>query len=479
MSILRERKISFEGGAQGLLLLLLLSQFFFNNGIYLFLGALVFGFVIDRIQNPYKPSIFTVIFLYHFIQISAWIWMTNYLGVDINYKSPHSGIAVIMAYEGLIILLIPVTYFHRKLPSISFDTLKKHAERLSIQKTFIAYVIAFFSLNALGAAAFGFGGLAQVTISLLNVKWFFFLLFGFQVITKKKMIKEFLFFVGLEFSLGFFSYFSDFKTVFFYLTCLSLTFVVKVSLKHLVYALASVIVIAFVGITWTGIKAEYRKFLNQGSKSQTVQVTQSAAIDKLTELVQKDKDTSATASFFDRLQYTWHLAKSMDHVPSAVPYQGGSNWMETLSFALTPRFLNPNKPNYEASVKATKYTGIAYLGSRSGVSFSLGYFADSYVDFGYLGMFVPLLIIGFVYGITYLYFMKKSSNNFVFNYSVVGALFMEFNALEMDSTYLAGRLFSDLLIFFMLRFFFFPWLIKYLEAVPQTTAKQVNFTIPT
>ncbi|MEO9052306.1 MAG: hypothetical protein ABI280_10945 [Ginsengibacter sp.] len=459
---MKQKRIYFDSGAQGLLLLLLVSQFFFTNGIYLFIGALVFAFLFDRLQQPYKPSIFTILFLYHFVQISAWIWMTNYLGEDVNYRSPHSGLAVLLAYLGLIALLLPVIYFHNKIPPVSFETLKKHADRLSIQKTFIAYVIAFFSMNALGAVAFAFAGLSQIIISFVKIKWFFFLLFGFQVIIKKKMVKEFLIFVAIEFILGFFSYFSSFKTVFFFLACLVLTLLARVSLKQLVYAVISLIIFAFLGITWTGIKGEYRQFLNQGSKSQTVQVSQGAATDKLLELVRQEKDSSATEAFFSRMQYTFHLAKAMDHVPSEVPYQEGNNWLESISYSLTPRFFNPNKPVYDASTKATKYTGIAYLRGQSGVSFSLGYFADSYVDFGYYGMFIPLILIGFLYGFTYLYFVKKSSNNFIFNYSVVGALFMEFNALELDSTYLAGRLFSSLLVFIVLRHFFFPWLIRYL-----------------
>jgi hypothetical protein len=230
----------------------------------------------------------------------------------------------------------------------------------------------------------------------------------------------------------------------------------------LFFGVISLILVTVLGIAWTAIKGEYRSFLNQGSKTQTVQVSQGAALDKLIELSEQERDTSSTVSFFERMQYTWHIAKSMDHVPSVIPYQNGANWLESISFALTPRYFNPDKPMYEASKKATKYTGIPYLGSSHGVSFSLGYFADGYVDFGYFGMFIPLFLIGLAYGISYFYFLRRSSPNLLFYYAVVGALFMEFNALEMDSTYFTGRFFSDLLTFFMLRLFFFPWLIKYL-----------------
>ena len=281
---MRQRNIYFDSDAQGLLLLLGLSLLFFNNALYLFLGMLLFGYMIYRLQIPYKPSVFTIIFLFHFIQVSAWVWMVNYMDVDINFKSPHSGTAIWLAYIGLVVLLGPVIYFNDKIPPVNFSTLKKDAGKLSIQKSFIAYVIAFFSMNALGAMAFAFSGLSQIIISLVNIKWFFFLLFGFQVIIKRKMVREFVIFVGVEFALGFFSFFSDFKTVFFFLACLLLTFLIKVSLKQLVLGVVAISFAAFVGIGWTAIKGEYRAFLNQGSKTQSVQVSQEAALNKLTEL---------------------------------------------------------------------------------------------------------------------------------------------------------------------------------------------------
>ncbi|MEO7835141.1 MAG: hypothetical protein ABIR50_07460, partial [Ginsengibacter sp.] len=196
---MKQKRIFFDEGAQGLILLLLLSQFFFSNAIYLVAGAVVFGFMIYKLQIPYKPSVFTILFIYHFIQISAWVWKVNFLGFDINYKSPHSSTAILLAYVGLMALLMPVMYFNNKIPSISFKVLKAHANELSINKTFIAYVIAFFTCNALGLVALTISGLSQFILSFIIVKWFLFLLFGFQVVIKKTMVKEFTLFVIVEF----------------------------------------------------------------------------------------------------------------------------------------------------------------------------------------------------------------------------------------------------------------------------------------
>lgn len=469
-----KRTIQIDEGAKGLLLLFLIAQLFLTNGIYLFVGAGIFAMILIKLQQPYKPSVFTVIFIYHFIQVVAGIWLSNFLGKEINYRSSYSATAIVVGYIGLVVLFLPIILYQNKIPTVSPQTLKNHAALLSIDKVFKVYVIGFFAINALEGAAFLFSGITQIVFSLVKIKWFLFLLFGFLVFLKKKKQKEFWFFAAFEFVSGFYSYFSEFKTVIFFLLFLFLFFLKAVNFRQLSFSMIVGLALFFGMAFYQGIKGEYRLYLNKGSKSQAVSVSKEDALGKLVDLAQSQKEgtmSGSIESFLDRFQYTYHLAKTMEIVPQRVPYQQGANWGTSLEFSLTPRLLNPNKPNYEASSKTTKYTGIGYAGARQGVSVSLGYFADGYVDFGLIGMFFPILIIGYVMGSTYFYFVRKSSNNYLFNFAVVGAMYMEFFAFEMDSTYLAGRLFATLLTFFMLKLFFFPWFYKQLIAAESAVVK--------
>jgi hypothetical protein len=459
-------KVFFDDAARGFLLLLLISQLFFTNGILLFVGMVIFFVLFNNLQQPFKPAVFTITLLYHFIQISASIWQSNNIGKEINYRSENTSYAIIASYIGLLFLFLPIVYYQNKIPKLSLHELKKHADRLSIDKTFRAYIISFFAMNALIGVAFLIPSLTQIIFSLGNIKWFLFLLFGFQSVLKNRKRKEFYIFCALEFAMGFYSYFSDFKTILFYLALLFLSLLVVVRFNKLMIAVCSIVLLFFTGIFWTGIKGEYRIFLNKGSKSQSVQVEKGDALNKLLELSEKQNAstfTGATDNFLDRLQYTYHLAKTMDRVPKIIPYQNGANLGTTLLFVFTPRVLNADKGIYDASVKATKYTGIQYAGVRKGVSVSLGYFADGYIDFGYVGMFIPLLILGFIYGKSYFYFIKNASNNYIFNFAVVGAIYMELFAFESDSIFVFGRLYVNLLVFFLLKIFFFPKLLAYLR----------------
>jgi hypothetical protein len=461
-----KRPVLYEESAKGLLLLILIAQLFLQNGMMLVFGGVLFGWLFYSLLQPGKPNVFTVIFIYHFIQVAAAVWYSNWNGVDVNFRTPSNTKAIIASYVGLVVLFAPIIYFQNKIPAFSWATLRKYADRLSTQKSFHAYVISFFVSSALAAVAFGFPGFTQVIFSIVGLKWFFFLLFSMQVFLKNRMKREFYLFAGFEFISGFYSYFSDFKLILFFGLFLFFFFVRKIAFKNLAFTITAGL-LAFVGMAfYSGIKGEYREYLNQGTNSQVVTVGKADALYKLVEIAQNsDKNLDESISgFFDRFQYTFHLAKAMDLIPAKMDYQEGRNWGATLEFVLTPRLLNPDKPIYDASKKASKYTGILYSGYEQGVSFSLGYFADGYVDFGIVGMMIPLAFIGLIYGASYFHFVRKSSPNYLFNVAVVGAMFMEFFAYEMDSTFLTGRLFTTLLTYTMLKFLFFPWLIKQLQA---------------
>ena len=458
-------KIRIEEGAKAVLFLIVLLQLYFINGIYLIACTLCFFLILYNLQQPYKSSVFSLLFIYHFLQIITGVLLTTYLGNDINYQNENMGVATLLCLVGLLVMFTPIIYFQNKIPTLNIGILKKHAFQLSINRSFYAYLIAFLIAGFLAGIRFIYPGYTQIIVSLINIKWFFFLLFGFQSILKNKRRREFYFFISLEIVLGFASFFSDFKTVIFYVIILYLTLLFRVTTKRLIISLLFGTIIFFAVLFWTSIKTQYRFFLNKGSSSQAVQVSKNEALNKLYELSSGGVTNynSATSILLDRLQATQNFALTISRVPTIIPYQNGKNWSETFEFVLTPRLFNPNKHSLDFSEKVTKYTGITHAGLSQGTSFSLGYFVDCYIDFGMYGMMIPLFLIGLFYGYVHFYFIKNSSRNILFNYSVAGALFMEFFALEMDNTYLLGRLFAAVLTFLLLRKLFFPWLIQYLS----------------
>lgn len=463
--IKRIKKIKIDEQSSFLLIALCLSLLIFDNGFYLFIPVLIIYLLLYLLQQPYTPGVFSLIALQHFLQIAAAVWLCNFLGKDIDYNTASRSTATIASSIGLCFLLAPIIYYQNKIPPQTRKSLTEYINQFSIEKVMYLYIISFFGASFLGSIAFVFGGFSQIIISLAKLKWVLFLLFGYMCLLKKERVNIFYLFVLFEFLNGFLGFFSDFKTVIYFLIVLIISLLEKLDFKQVFFVGIISLFLGFFALTWTGIKGEYRQFLNGGEKSQEIVVERGAAADKIIELsssVNKEKLNGAVEAMLDRLQYTYHFAKTIDRMPSILPFENGANWLLSLEFTTTPRFLNPNKPTFDATEKTKKYTGIRYAGRQQGASFSLGYFPDCYIDFGIYGMMGALFAIGVMYMLIYSYLLRKSSKNLVFNYAVVGAFFLEFNALEMDSTYFLGRLFSSIVTFYFLIQFVFPLIIKYI-----------------
>ena len=464
------KRIKVDEQSKFLLFAICLSLLLFDNGFYLFVPVVVIYILLFQLQQPYKPGVFSLIALQHFLQIASGVWLCNYLGMDINYNTASRSTAIVASSIGLCFLLAPVIYYQQKIPAQSRKTLTGYVKEFSTQKVMYLYIISFFTASTLGSVAFIFGGLTQLIVGFVKIKWLLFLLFGYMCYLKKEYRNIFYLFIALEFLNGFLGFFSDFKTVIYFMIILIFSLVERLNFKQFFSVLVIGAFLAFFGIVWTNIKGEYRAFLNRGERSQTVSVERGEAVDKLLDLSGKVNNESldgSVVSFLDRLQYTYHFAKTIDRIPEVLPYEYGANWLLSLEFTTTPRILNPNKPNYDATEKTKKYTGLRYLGQAQGVSFSLGYFPDCYIDFGIYGMMGVLLVLGMLYMFIYSYILRKSSKNLVFNYAAVGAFFLEFCALEMDSTYLLGRLFSSMIVFYFSILFIFPRIIKFITISPK------------
>jgi len=148
----------------------------------------------------------------------------------------------------------------------------------------------------------------------------------------------------------------------------------------------------------------------------------------------------------------------MDRVPSVLPHEYGSLWKSNILYVITPRMFNPDKPVYQATIKTNKYTGSRYAGFKQGASFSLGYFADSYVDFGHILMYLPLLLIAYFVSFIYLFLFRMNKLNLIFRIAIINVVLYNFIAFEADGTFLFGRLLTNFLTMWVFGKLVFPFL---------------------
>lgn len=425
---------------------------FLPNGIYLLVCALTLLTIVSLLWRIHRPGISSFSLMMQWTQVVTYVIWMDFTGNGMDRGwSRHGGAAVLFSCMGLMVITVVFSRGIRTLKIPSRKDLEEWARPFNQRKILALYI---FSTLFLGSLGFALGaGFAQILITIRGAKWIFFLLYGYLCYIRKKNYSILVLIILFEFTTGLVSYFSDFKEVLLYTFILTLTFIKKISGKQVLYGLFSGVALIFIMITWTAIKGDYRNYLNQGQHQQVVAVSKSDAFSHMGEQIKGlswEKYQMALNLMFLRLQYIMHLAITMDRVPDVLPHEYGNVWWENVSFVIMPRILFPNKPIYEATVKTRKYTGINYAGFQQGASFSLGYFADSYIDFGYLGMFVPLALIALYVVFIYRSFYKLTRVNLLLRYALINVSLYQFCSFEADGLYMFGRLTSSFLVFWII-----------------------------
>ena len=208
---------------------------------------------------------------------------------------------------------------------------------------------------------------------------------------------------------------------------------------------------------WQGIKGEYRAFItgseNRGSlSSQAVVVGQEEALSKFVELAtafySEDQDNSANFLVGDELLYSTlrragyleFFALVLNKVPEEIPHENGELLKESLSFALIPRFLNPNKGVKDDGAKVEKYTN--FIVSKTS-SFSLGHYVEYFIDFKAIGMMVILFLYGLAGGAVYQFVLSRTFYNqaILFALPVAYVCLDKWGSFQADTVYLYGQTF--------------------------------------
>lgn len=460
-------RLKINGGIYAVLLVLcLLCLATMVNGWMVAVAIPVLVLILVTSWRQFLPNVFPLILGYHWLQVVAYpFYINSSWDGNPDYGTTHSAEAYNYSLIGILLMALIISKVAYKKLSISEGHFEDEAAKINPKKVLVLYLGLYFVANVAGRFAFGTASLTQIFLNIALLKWIGFVLLGYICMRNKVYRVYFIVAFFMEFIAGFFSFFSSFKEVFFYTAIVLLTYVTRLSTGVLIKGSIAFMPLFFLAVIWTAVKGEYREFLNEGSRTQTVRVEQAEAFNKLYDLVSAVNENSfneATGDLFYRLQYVFHFSKSMDMVPQYIPYQNGDVWRENIEFVVVPRFLNPAKGKLDASLKTNKFTGLEYAAADKGTSYSLGYFAECYVDFGIPGMFAAIGLIALIWAWIYRFFLLKGTHNIVVNYAIVTAFFVQFMPFEKDGIYMAGRLYTTLVVFLLLKYLLFKRVEKYI-----------------
>ncbi len=386
----------------------------------LFLFAAVMAVVIVRFfWRENEPQVLLISLLLYWSVVSilllyGWVGqqplndLTRYGKVNME-RAMLSGLFALGVYG------LGIHLFTTRIQSIDRSKLTSILLGYDMKRLLFTYVI-FSVITGYFQNKFIFLSGGQLIITLFSFKW---VLLMFLVI-RARLVNEYRWILALiisaEILLSFAGYWAAFKDYVLVLLAGLLFFIPRVSLRTAGLSIIMGAVVFSIAVVWSYSKTEYRAYLTEGERTQVVvREDQSENLERFWQIASRDFSSDQFAisfskgveNLFFRVSYIEFLALAQHQVPVFLPHENGRLLMQALEHVFKPRILFPDKKPIYDSELTSKYTGVRFAGAEQGTSFSLGTVAESYVDFGSIYMFVPLLLFGCWIGWLYRNFIVK------------------------------------------------------------------------
>lgn len=377
------------------------------------------------------------------LQVSVGTFRATADGVALNdlFASGGANYATWLSLAGLLVLALGIRFANVNRPPM--DTGALHAELRSYRyaRVLAAYVLAQCANLTFGGLIWFYPGLTQALLAATQLRWVFFFILAVTTLVQKRGYAYLAAATGFEIVLGFLSFFSDFRTVFFVLAVSYLMVRPRMSARMIASLAALFCMLVLLGSIWSAVKMDYRDYQNQGTGEQISMVGTWGKLRTLARLVGKMNAQSFLYGFdqlAERVEYTRFFGLVTDNVPSYLPYDGGAIWGAAIYHIVTPRLLFPDKADLTPDIENTKrYTGLDFAGGGNETEIPLGYMAESYIGFGPIGMLVPILLLGLLLGYEYRYFATRRSY-LVFAYGLTPVVFQIATSYEATAIKILG-----------------------------------------
>ena len=395
------------------------------------------------------------------LQASAAIFYANFYHASLTQAFGGTELerATWLSLIGVLALAVGMRVALFRAAPIREDLQQQDADSYSIGLIYGAYMLVFAVSYIATGLATRVPALAQFFFAVTNIKWTLMFMLLYSVSVQQRGYAFAAAGVAIEVLSGVLGYFAGFKGVFFLLLIVSLSSAAALRGRKLLTICAVGVALLTSGLIWTAVKSDYREFLTQGLRSQEVLVPVEDRVGKLQDLIadfQWGQIGDAAEALILRVSYVQYFALTMINVPANMPYENGALWLGAVKHVVTPRLLFPNKGTLDDSERASLYTGLTVAGSEQGTSIGIGYMAESYVDFGPVFMFGPIVLLGAFYGLIYRLFVTKSRCRLVGCGIATAICVFGGNAVETSNVKLLGGNVTALVVLTAFYFVFGP-----------------------
>jgi hypothetical protein len=413
------------------------------NPMLTFFGSLVSAALFTLLWRTGEPPVLLFIATFQWMQAFTPVVSADFEGLRLAERFGGAEIetAAWLSLLGVLCLATGMRFFASRQPARKAGRVSSLANGLDGRKLLLAYIAGMFL--AVGAHYLGsqIAAARQLLTVVALIKWIPLFLLGWTTFQHRRAYSWLAVAVGCELVLGFSGFFSGFKSVLFLLLVVLAGAAVRSTTLPWPRILGISGLALGLCVTWQAVKIDYRKFLNRGSGQQEVVVSFSARFAHLTDLVaglnsQRLVDGALEGVY--RLGYLDFFAYSIRNVPSRVPYQDGDLWFGAIKHVFMPRALFPEKKVTDDSARTNRFTFRNVAGADKGTSIGIGYMGESYIDFGPIGMFVPIFLLGVYSGWLYRWFVRRAANPLLGMAVATALLLFSAPLLETSNVKLVG-----------------------------------------
>jgi len=416
---------------------------FTPNGLLTCAAFLALPVIVFLVWRHGEPPVLLFGCTFQWLQATAAIFYTNHQGVTLEeaFGSYELTAATWLSIVGVIVLAAGVRCAFIGAGRPRQPELEKEAASLDVRKIGTFYVAAFVFSTLILFLASRFWSASQIIAAFASIKWAAVFILCYTVLYQRRGYGLLCGCLVLEFVTGLFGVFSSFKSVFFVLIVAALSFPAALKGTRLIAMIAGLLVLLITGVAWSSIKTDYRAFLTDEMSGPEETLPIERRFDKLSDLTESltwDNLIEGFDTLILRVSYVNFFALTLENVPSRVPYEHGALWEDAVTRVFMPRVLFPNKSLLDDSERNRFYTGANVAGAESNTSIGIGYFGESYIDFGPVFMFIPIFLLGLFYGLINRLFVTHVRYKLLGSAFAVAVLLFNAYAIESSNAKLVG-----------------------------------------
>ncbi len=399
--------------------------------------------VLWHVLKPVEgPPVIPLLVAYHWVQGTIGVFHHDLTGRDLP--------AIVQSdYRRMVVLALIATAVLGAGAYLSLRSYRppaldsKATSRITANSLFVIYFGLILANGTLNLLAWQSARFTQIFITMAYGKILLLFLVFRRFVTPDFQAVPFFGILLFEIVLGLTGFFADFKFSML-VGGLAIIELLLLNRRNVGIWLTFIVVTAFCGtvtLIWTEVKFDYRAQMVAGTLA--TKASRLQALEGMVGAWLSDPATHLPTSLDALIERLWQVyfpALALDRVPDLIPHTDGAILKRTIRHILTPRIFFPNKPDLpNESDNVRLYAGVEVAGTESGTSHAFSYIAESYVDFGIPGMFVPIFIWGYLAGFVICWVAKRIRNEEIRIATMCAMAVFGFNIFERSWAKLAGQ----------------------------------------